>query len=348
MRDTQIDAFLRIAETNSMTVAAEQLKISPAALSDRIKTLERALEKVVSSDDEKNESSKTKVRLFYKAGRGVELTEHGIIFLPFARIIEENWTRAKINIDLKRKFNSAIGIGIQFTLWDPIVPLLLKYMRDELSHVSPRFSAGKTDVIMEGLKNGQSEIVIAYEPVIDTNMEAEYLFDEYLIMASTDPSTVLENIRDELVFVDWGDKFHEYYWTAYRTYPHIQEPYAIFERTALALNVVRKSGGCGYFPYRFMMKDIYDGGLHPVKKSYVFTRKVYVVSRKDYSSMMRNMIQNDDDDRHFSGSGGRFNESNIENIIQNVKMIGGQQIKMNDDIHALIEKYSLKMFMSNS
>jgi hypothetical protein len=134
---------------------------------------------------------------------------------------------------------------------------------------------------------------------------------------------------------------------AYQTYPHIQEPYAIFERTALALNVVRKSGGCGYFPYRFMKKDIQQESLHPVKNSYIFTREVYVVSRKDYGNLMRNTLNEKNvgnDGRHISGSGGRFNENNIESILRKVKSLGEQQRYENENVDELINRYDLITF----
>jgi len=60
-----IQAFLEVANTQSINVAAEKLNITASAVSHQIATLEKFLNK----------------KLFIRNGKGVTLTEHGEIYL---------------------------------------------------------------------------------------------------------------------------------------------------------------------------------------------------------------------------------------------------------------------------
>jgi DNA-binding transcriptional LysR family regulator len=65
-----LKAFLAVAETGSVSTAAEQLGYSQPGLSHRIQTLERELGCV----------------LFRRRGKGMTLTREGQLLLPYARM----------------------------------------------------------------------------------------------------------------------------------------------------------------------------------------------------------------------------------------------------------------------
>jgi DNA-binding transcriptional LysR family regulator len=75
----QIETFLTVAETKSMTRAAERLRVAQPALSRQIKSLEEELG----------------ARLFARTSRGMALLPEGEVFLEHARRILDEIAAAR-------------------------------------------------------------------------------------------------------------------------------------------------------------------------------------------------------------------------------------------------------------
>ncbi len=140
--------FVVLAQTCNYLQAADQLFISQSSLSKHIKALERELG----------------VELFNRTTRRVQLTEHGRVFLPFARKLAATAHDAEVAManatDNERRI---IGIGS--------IPVMVPYGITEVLHcferdhpnVRLRLTEGEADYLKDLLRKRQLDLAFIRE-----------------------------------------------------------------------------------------------------------------------------------------------------------------------------------------
>jgi DNA-binding transcriptional LysR family regulator len=130
--------FVTLAQTCNYLQAADQLFISQSSLSKHIKALERELG----------------VDLFNRTTRRVQLTEHGRVFLPFARKLAAMAHDAEVALaDASDNERRIIDIGsIPVMVPYGITELLTRFERDH-PNVHLRITEGEADQLKDLLRN---------------------------------------------------------------------------------------------------------------------------------------------------------------------------------------------------
>lgn len=147
MNTMQLDCFLAVAQTLNFARAAEQLHVTPPAVTQQIHSLEAEL----------------KIQLFRRTTRNVELTQEGILFLGDAKAILEISDRAKkraeyATADTRESF--VIGCHIDNDI--PRLTPTLEYMRKQFPDFYPIFRIVPFQHLYQQLSEETMDVIIAF------------------------------------------------------------------------------------------------------------------------------------------------------------------------------------------
>lgn len=171
----QLQYFVEVGELGSVTRAAERLHIAQPALSRHMRTLERDLG----------------VRLFARDGRGIALTNAGIVFRDRVRIVLRELDRAQLEVKaLSRSPGGRIDFGMPFSISQALTRILDRCISDELPGVSVRIIDGWTGFIIEWLLRGRLDLGVIYDHTLKSDVlriEPLAAEEQFLICAPTNP-----------------------------------------------------------------------------------------------------------------------------------------------------------------
>jgi len=253
----QARTFLEIAETGTFVKAAERLNITQSTASMRIKALEESLGRP----------------LFLRSKAGAQLTAAGQQFRRYATTLVRAWQQARQDVALPPGFQAVLGIGGQYSLWDRLLIKWLPWIRKAMPDVAVRAEVGTPDALIRQLGEGLLDIAVMYAPQSRTGFVIEPLFQERLVMVSTEKDQA-PSIDRRYVFVDWGPAFQTGHSQAF---PDLATPPVSVSIGPLGLAYLLESGGSAYFPIRVARPYLEEGRLHLVEGAPEFRRPAYAV-----------------------------------------------------------------------
>jgi DNA-binding transcriptional LysR family regulator len=166
----QLSYFLAAARHKSFSAAADSLLLSQPSLSEQIRRLEAELG----------------VALFTRAGRGVELTEAGRLFMPHAER-----TLAAPAADSVRPIRTLSGGTVAFGFFGgahhtQMSPLVEEF-RKRYPEVRVRAVGQNSAEVADDVRDGSLEGGLVILPVDDTGLEVRAARTEALLYVSADP-----------------------------------------------------------------------------------------------------------------------------------------------------------------
>ena len=171
----QLKIFSAAAEFGSFSRAAVALSIAQPALSRYVKSLETELG----------------VKLFYRNGRGIILTEAGKMLDRHAKGILESASRATSEIAaLQSNPHGSVAIGMPPSVGSVLtVPLVQRYRKD-YPQISMRVVEGFSGHVLEWLLTGKIDVAVLYNAPTMSNVLSEPLLKDelFLLGAAKDPS----------------------------------------------------------------------------------------------------------------------------------------------------------------
>jgi len=125
---------------------------------------------------------------------------------------------------------------------------------------------------MRRLVEGTLDLALMYTPQHSPGLHVEHLFDENLILLSTDPEQGRPG--DDYVYVDWGPAFYAQHSASY---PGLERPAQIANIGWLGLQLILQNGGACFVPERMAHPYLERGLLFVVPDSPRFALPAYVV-----------------------------------------------------------------------
>lgn len=248
--------FLAVVAAGNFVGAAERLHITQSTVSARIQTLERQLG----------------ARLLQRGRGGAELTPAGQRFLRHAKNLVRTTEQARHDVGLPAGYSGSLTLRGRIALWDGFLPQWSAWMRKQLPHVSLRMEIGFEEDIMQGLIQGTTDIGLMYTPENRPGLGIEYLFDETLLLVSSEPEG--EWLDEQYVHIDWGPEFEAQFTTHF---PDADPPALLANVGWIGLQQILHSGGAGFFPRRLTRELIEGKRLWQVADSPTFSLPVYLV-----------------------------------------------------------------------
>ncbi len=151
----QLQYFIEVSELESVTRAADRLHIAQPALTRHMRALERDLG----------------VRLFERDGRGIILTNAGIVFRDRVRGVLRELDRAQLEVQaLSRSPGGRIDFGMPLSISQALTRVLVQHVHDELPGVILRVIDGWTGFIIEWLLRGRLDLGIIYDHTLKSDV----------------------------------------------------------------------------------------------------------------------------------------------------------------------------------
>lgn len=252
----QIITFLSVAANGSFQEAANRLYITQSAVSTRIQRLESYL----------------RVSLFIRNRSGAHLTPQGQLFLRHAKAILLTLEQARHDVGLPNQFKGSIRIGARIALWEELLPGWIDLIRRKIPDISIRCDIGFEEDLMRRLIESSLDIGLMYSPQHNPGLQIEHLFDETLILVTTDPDKSWPN--EDYIYVDWGPYFYAQHSDSY---PNLESPQQTVNIGWLGVQLIINNGGSCFLPIRMAAPFIKSKQLFFVPDSLQFKLPVYLV-----------------------------------------------------------------------
>ena len=256
--DTELArTFLVVVTAGNFVSAAERLHVTQSTVSARIHTLESTLG----------------CRLFVRNKGGTTLTAAGRHFQKHASALVRTVEQARHEVGIAKGFRGALTIGGRLGLWEQFLTRWLAVLLQKAPDISVRAEIGLEPDLMQGLVEGRLDIAVMYTPESRPGLKVELLFDERVVLASTNPQDKPQP-GPAYVYVDWGPEF----------FARHSASFPDFFGSALATNTgwlglqhVLENGGSGYFPIRLLRPHLHSGKLALISGGPEFVLSAYAV-----------------------------------------------------------------------
>ena len=226
--DTELArTFLTVVTAGNFIAAAERLHVSQSTVSTRIHTLEEQLG----------------CTLFVRNKAGATLTSAGRQFQRHASALVRTVEQARHDVGIPKGFSGTLVVGGRIGLWEEYLLRWLPLMQAANPEIMIRAESALEPEIMQGLVEGRIDIGVMYTPQSRPGLKVEQLFEERLILVSTDPKSAPEP-QPGYVYVDWGPEFYARH-SAF--FPNFTGPSLTANIGWLGLQHLLDNGGSGFF-----------------------------------------------------------------------------------------------------
>lgn len=154
MEIRQLNTFIRAAQLQSFSKAAESLGYSQSAVTVQIRRLEEELN----------------TRLFDRMGKRVSLTVQGEQFLSSAYDIMYEVNKAKLSVADESEMHGQLHVGTIESLCFAKLPAILRRFRERHSGVALQVTIGSPEELIEKMERGELDLIyILDEPRYSNN-----------------------------------------------------------------------------------------------------------------------------------------------------------------------------------
>lgn len=261
----QVRTFLAVAANGSFLEAAGRLHVTQSTVSARIQNLESYLG----------------TRLFQRNRAGATLTQAGHRFMRHAKSLVLTIEQARHDIGLPSRFRASITVGARIALWEGFLPDWVGRMREAAPDVSIRSEISFEDDLMRRLIEGTLDVGLMYTPQHTPGVQIEHLFDETLVLLTTDPVKPWPD--QDYIYVDWGPAFYAQH---NMSYPDLERPAQVVNIGWLGVQLILNNGGSCFLPIRMAEPFIEEGLLFPVPDSPQFNLPAYMAYPRESDSIV--------------------------------------------------------------
>jgi DNA-binding transcriptional LysR family regulator len=256
-----LKTFLEVYKTRHFGKAADNLFLTPAAVSARIKQLEQYLG----------------VSVFIRNRGNVQLTSEGERLLPHAEHLLQTWAATLRDISLQKTQASSLQIGATAGLWHFALAARLTNISEHLPNSHIQAEALPDEVLVRRLLERSMDIAILYEPPKLPQLKTQKIGQLKLLMAATDKhQKAIAAFQAGYVHVDWGESFEAFHGNRFGD---MAPPGLSVNLASIAVSYLEAKPGSAFLPQRFI--DTHDF-LYAVKGVPTFNRAIYAIYREGH------------------------------------------------------------------
>ncbi len=250
--------FLEVERLRHFRKAADELFITQAAVSSRIKLLEETLG----------------VPLFIRQKRQIDLTPEGHRFKRYAERLIAEWRKARHDVSLGQS-QSQLAVGGTFRVWDAGMQEWVHDVHRTFPDLALILESHTPETLVRRLLDGQLDLGFIMEPPQLDMLEIVEVAKLALVLVSSEANSSVEDaLQQGYVQVDWGLSAalqHR------RLYPDAQEPPLRIANAKVAMDFILEFGGAAYLSSREITDEIKQGELFLVKGAKPIERTVYAI-----------------------------------------------------------------------
>ncbi len=265
----QVKTFLAVTANGSFLEAAIRLHVTQSTVSSRIQGLETYLG----------------TTLFVRNRSGATLTAAGKRFVHHAKAFILTLDQARHDVGLPSRYRASITIGARIALWEVFLPRWVGEMRRAAPDISIRSEIGFEDDLMRRVIEGTMDVALMYTPQHSQGIHVQHLFDETLVLLTTDPEKPWPN--ENYIYVDWGPAFYAQHSSHY---PELERPAQVVNIGWLGVQIIMSNGGSCFVPVRMAEPLISSGKLFHMPDSPQFKLPTYMVYSLNSDSIVLEQV----------------------------------------------------------
>jgi len=269
--DTELlKTFMEVRSTRHFGRAAENLFITQAAVSARIKQLEELLG----------------VSLFVRSRNNIHLSSEGERLVPHAETVLMAWARARQDVAVDDPGASQIHIGLRFGIWCLALQKKLYAIQQGLPEVALRVESYAAEEVLRMLLDRTLDLAILHDPRSLPELRCVSIGELRLqLFSSQKGQTWPETGAGDYIYLDWGERFARFY---ARHFGEQSVPVMRTNLPELAVDYVGSLGGSCFLPAS-MRGTLSKRGIYPVKHAPEFSRELTAAYR--ISTQQRELIE---------------------------------------------------------
>ena len=254
---TLIATFLDLASTGSFSRTAERVHITQSAVSARIKTLEQSLG----------------CRLFDRDHNGAILTESGQRFLSYANSINRLWLQGRQEAAREAVVAQQISAGVHVCLWRRLALPWIECLGEVRPTVRLRMETAYSEYLSKYVEDGTLDFAVIYTPQALPGLNIERLFEDQLVLASSNPRQSLSAAAESYIYIDWGYGYRQKHAVSL---PDFDMPNLTIGNPDVALAYMRANGGSAYFALADISESLNTEELFIIEDAPVLKRPCYL------------------------------------------------------------------------
>ncbi len=257
--DTELlKTFLEVRNTRHFGRAAENLHITQAAVSARIRQLEELLG----------------VRLFLRKRNNLRLSREGERLVPHAETVLLAWWRGRQAVSPQGEAGRQVFLGLRAGLWTPPLQQKLGQLQLAMPDLALRVDVQRADTALRMLLDGTLDAALLGEAPRLTELQGIELGELSLrLFSSGNTGSLKRALEEDYVYLDWGQDFDRFHSLEFgeRLAPALRT-----NLRELALDYLSRERACVYLPVS-MKADLADAGIGEVRGAPKMNRRIELV-----------------------------------------------------------------------
>ncbi len=255
-----LKTFLEVNKTRHFGRAADNLYLTPAAVSARVRQLEQILG----------------AELFVRTRNNIQLTLEGERLVPHAETMLLSWSRAKQDVSFKSDQELQVNIGTTHSLWHFGLPNQLSRLFEMSPRVAIRAISHPAEALSRMLVERTLDLALMLEPPTLPDFSADKLGQIKLVLMANDAAMNSKSaFVTGYVYVDWGVSFEMFHAKRFGDLP---KPVLHTNMGAIALDYLQQQDGAAYLP-QSVLDQQHLRSLYPIAGVPTFSRPLYAVYR---------------------------------------------------------------------
>ncbi|MFT5298971.1 MAG: DNA-binding transcriptional LysR family regulator [Colwellia sp.] len=286
IRDNEVDielikTFLEVKDCRHFGKAAENLYLTQAAVSTRIRQLERYFG----------------VTLFQRARNNIQLTLAGERLVPHAESMLNTLRMAKQDVALTSEQVAQISIAGTPNTWDVYIHDAISKIYLSQPHISLIAEILSREQLTRQLLERTLDVAILFDPpkVEELKIESLHMFKLVPVTTFQNEINTPSDVK-RYIMIDWGMSFIN--WHA-KEVKGISIPAIRTSTARIALDLMLQCGGSAYLPDMLIKPFIEQGTLFEIKKLPIFERELFSAFHKENENeeriiSIKNLLRKDD------------------------------------------------------
>ncbi|WP_319553014.1 LysR family transcriptional regulator [uncultured Vibrio sp.] len=258
--------FLELARVRHFGRAAENLYITQAAVSARIKQLESYFD----------------TQLFIRDRNNIKLTSAGERLISYAEVMVTTLQQAKLELSLDDGKALQLTLGGTANIWDAYLQNCLSVVTDSFGGYGFMAEVMGREMLSRSLLERTLDMAFAFDQIKADELNCKKVADVVLVLVSTEQDSLDTVFDKKYVYVDWGTRFASEH---SERHPKIPAPFLRTSTARIALDFILEKGGAAYLPISLVEPFIANGQLYKVSGVEDWYRPIYLSYRKASSSV---------------------------------------------------------------
>ncbi|MEC7941595.1 MAG: LysR family transcriptional regulator [Pseudomonadota bacterium] len=258
--------FLEVARVRHFGRAAENLYLTQAAVSARIKQLEGYFD----------------TQLFIRDRNNIKLTSSGERLIGYAEVMVSTLQQAKFELSLESGKALQLTLGGTPNIWDAYLQNCLSVVTDSFGGYGFMAEVMGREQLNRNLLERTLDMAFAFDQIKAEELNCKKVADLVLVLVSTQPDDLESVFQHKYVYVDWGTRFGSEHAERHLKVP---APYLRTSTARIALDFILEKGGSGFLPVSLVEPFIESGQLYKVKGVEDWYRPIYLSYRKNSTSV---------------------------------------------------------------